>query len=218
MKKKLIILLIICLSEHYNLHCSNEITLQSYESKIEECIKTIPPITVEVKKWLNHALSYIKKEDAILEIGSGIGQDAKYIESKGYKVQTSEGAKGFVEVLKKQGFQARVLNILNDAIDKDYNLIFANRVFLHFTPEELEKILNKIYQSLKYQGILAFSVKYGEGSEWFQGEIDAPRYYCYWKPRGLEEILRKTKFELINIAVNYEGPFKLIYVIAKKAK
>lgn len=149
-----------------NLNCFNHITLASYEAKAKEYMSNTLPISDVVKEWLNKTLSYIKKEDNILEIGSGFGRDAKYLESLGYKVQRSDATKAFLDILKKQGHEARLLNILTHEIDKGYSLIFANLAFPHLPVQEFIIVLHKILLSLKPEGVLSFSLKYGDGEEW----------------------------------------------------
>ena len=77
-----------------------------------------------------------------------------------------------------------------------YDLIFANCVFLHFTPKELEMVLIKVYKALTYDGALAFSVKKGEGETWSSLKIDAPRYFCYWDRFSMDNLLQKVGFSL----------------------
>lgn len=67
---------------------SNHITLQSYEENIEEYIKQTPhKLSNDVKKWISDTINGLLLEARILEIGSGFGRDADYIEEQGYKVE-----------------------------------------------------------------------------------------------------------------------------------
>jgi len=199
-----------------DLQSSNEITLDTYEAKSQEYIRNTQPLSIEIKGWLNSTVSFIKKEDFILELGSAFGQDANYLESLGYKVERTDAAKSFITILKNQGHEATLLNLLTDELGKDYGLIFANSVLHHFTPQELEAILNKINKSLKPSGILSFCVKQGTGEKLSKEVLGAPRYFCYWMPTDLKKILTENGFELLNLTVLPENNSDRICVIARK--
>jgi len=88
---------------------------------------------------------------------------------------------------------------LTDDFVTSYDLIFANAVFLHFTPEELRKVLKKTYANLIENGILAFSVKHGDGEEWTNEKVGNPRYFCYWKADIIQLLLASTGYELVSV-------------------
>jgi len=200
------------------LNSTNQITLETYELKIKEYIQNTPELSIALKKWLNCTLSYIKTEDTILELGSGFGQDAKYIESLGYKVERTDAVQGFITLLKSDGFEAKSVNILKDKLGTDYSLIVANSVLHHFTPQELEIILMKINESLNFQGILSFCVKKGSGESISDEILGAPRYFCYWMPSDLKTILVKNGFEVLDLTIIPEGNTERICLIARKIK
>lgn len=133
----------------------------------------------------------------IIEIGSGFGRDANYIESFGFKVERTNAAESFVTFLQEQGNFARKFNILTDAFRVQYDLAFANAVFLHFTPSELEPALIKVHAALKNDRILAFSVKKGKGEEWTTAKLGKPRYFCYWESNKMFALLKQAGFEVV---------------------
>ncbi|MGE0010410.1 MAG: class I SAM-dependent methyltransferase [Candidatus Babeliales bacterium] len=142
-------------------------------------------------------MSFLRPGAAILEIGSAFGRDANYLESFGFMVDRTDATQGFVDLLCKNGYSARLFNILTDQFDETYDLIFANAVFLHFQPSEMAEVLAKIHQSLKRNGILSFSVKYGEGEEWSTEKVGLPRYYCYWNEEKIRALLVKQGYEIL---------------------
>ncbi len=103
------------------------------------------------------------------------------MEVAGYKVERTDGTEAFVKLLQEQGHSARVLNAITDEFDGKYDMVFANAVLLHFTPSETANVFKKACNSVKQNGILAFTVKQGDGEEWSEAKLDAPRYFCYGK-------------------------------------
>src|SRR4051812_37538281 len=125
----------------------NDTTIKAYNDHIEAYIASMSPaIQDDVKAWIDRALKLIPEGSEILELGSGAGREADYIESQGYKVLRTEAAQGFVNLLRKQGHDdARLLNVLTDDFGRGWTMIFAKALLLHFNPEQIRQILDKSY-------------------------------------------------------------------------
>lgn len=190
---------------------NNSTTLQSYNDNVQAYIEGTPQAVDGVlKEWIDGALANLQKDATILEIGTAFGRDADYIESQGYTINRTDAAKGFVELLQSQGHNARVLNILTDSINQTFDMIFADAVFLHFTEDELHGVLDKVHAALTQGGILAFSVKQGEGEEWSDEKINSPRYFKYWQADAIRQMLEAHNFGDIEIREGMNGRFLLI--------
>lgn len=175
----------------------NQKTLKAYEHGLDAYnAAKIPEVTGSVKEWVDASLAMIPNEGSVLEIGSAHGRDADYIESKGFSIDRTDAVDSFVEYMRSNGKEARLLNALTDNFGIDYDMIYANAVLLHFTPEQSLGVMQKAYASLKRNGVFAFSVKIGNGSEWSSSKLNAPRYFTYWNEKGLREIISKTDFEI----------------------
>lgn len=168
-----------------------------------------------VKKWLDQSLAHVPLTGNILEIGSAFGREIDYIETKGYKVIGTDGAQAFVDYLVTHGYQAYKLNIITDELSDRYHFIFANTVFLHFTPAELDTVFAKVYNALVDEGVFSFTLKIGDGQEWTTPENDklrTPRYFCYWRSPAIELLLKNHNFKVISLIE--DGP--IMSVIAQK--
>jgi len=177
----------------------NARTLQSYQDKTQAYIEGTPPIDDEVKKWLDTALKLIPQEGKILEVGSGFGRDAEYIQQKGFAVECSDAVPHFVELLQQKGFDARLLNILTDDLGTGYDMVHANGVLLHFAPEESATIAEKVWTALNDDGIFTLNMKRGNGPQWSNEKLDAPRYFYYWQPDELQKLLSECGFEWLSM-------------------
>lgn len=192
---------------------TNSITLASYENRSVEYVDNTPhEASAEVKQWLDQSVEDLHGDARILEIGSAFGRDADYIEAKGFSVERTDAALAFVKLLHGQGHQARQLNILTDEIESEYDLIFADAVLLHFSRPETSGVLSKIHDSLSKHGRLAFTVKRGEGEGWSEAKLNAPRFFCYWQPEGLNETLQRAGFSSNSISSDENW----LHVIADK--
>lgn len=196
----------------------NSLTLQSYQNKTQEYIDGTPPADDTLKAWIDDCLGLIPKHGQILEIGSGFGRDAEYIKQRGFDIECSDAVPNFVEALKSRGFKTRLLNVLEDNIEGTYDMVFADAVLLHFTPEEAAQVTRKIYSALNNAGIFALRVKRGDGAAWSDAKLGEPRYFCYWQPESLKEMLGRCGFECLNMAAHHtdHNNADWIGVIARK--
>ncbi|MGE4481966.1 class I SAM-dependent DNA methyltransferase [Acidocella sp.] len=174
---------------------TNRQTLASYEAHAQDYIAGTPRIVSgPVKLWIDAALEGLDREASILELGSAFGRDAAYIKNLGYKIECTDATQAFLEHLRAHGFTARYFNILTGRLPAIHDLILANAVLLHFTGDEVSAILRKMAEGLKPGGRFAFSLKQGEGEEWSNAKLNAPRYFRYWRPAELPALLRQAGF------------------------
>lgn len=202
-----------------NTACMNENqqTIQAYEGHVQEYVDgTYQGIEGDMKVWMDEFLASLSPESRILEIGSAFGRDAAYLQSKGFTVECSDGTQSFVDLLQEKGFNARKLDLINDAIDGTYDLIMANAVLLHFTREQTADVLKKVHASLKEGGMFAFTVKLGDGEEWNDAKLGVPRYFCYWQPEQLAEVVKNAGYDNVDVQQGTTKNFQWLQVIARK--
>ena len=179
---------------------SNAQTLATYNKKVQTYIDTSPSeVFGPLQVWIDSNLEALSKDARILEIGSGTGKDAKYIASKGYTVELTDASQGFIDHLRSEGLEARLLNAIEDDLGENYDMIFADAVFLHFTEPELRLVLNKVHAALNPTGRLAFTLKAGEGEESTTRKMEAPRYFHFWFEEEIRQILQETGFGEVTI-------------------
>jgi cyclopropane fatty-acyl-phospholipid synthase-like methyltransferase len=198
---------------------ANSITLKTYKHKLQEYIDSTPnKINDAEYPWIDRALSFIPKQGKILEIGGGSGRNAVYISEQGYLLECTEAVPEFVEIMTQKGLFARTLNILTDEITAQYDMVFANGVLVHFTPEQSKQVFSKVYEALNADGIFALSVKMGYGQKWTEEKLGAPRYFYYWQPDDLRQLAETCGFEWLSME-NGETSLKnasWLYIILRR--
>lgn len=198
---------------------TNQTTIDTYNAHIQEYIDGTPQeVSGTIKSWIDGTLSGLPTDTKILEIGSAFGRDANYIESQGYRVERTDASSGFVELLRAQGHETRLLNILTDQLTPGYGVVFADVVLLHFTRPEIESVISKVYSSLNESGCFAFSLKQGEGENWSTDKLGAPRYFCYWSADTIKTKLNEAGFSHTDIAdggVGHDNA-KRLHIVATK--
>jgi len=174
---------------------TNEKTIAAYNTHVLSYVANTPhEISRTVKTWLDVSLEGLPIDARILEIGSGFGHDAAYIEQQGYTVERTDVTPGFVELLRSQGYEARRLNILVDEIGGTYDLIFANAVLHHLTQPETRLVAENVLGSLGVGGRFAIGFRLGLTEGWSNEKMGVPRYFTRWCRGDVEGILEQVGF------------------------
>lgn len=196
----------------------NAKTLETYEHNASAYIDgTRQVVAGDNKDWLDRTTGYLPPSSTILELGSGFGRDATYLENLGYGVICSDAVPRFVTSLRESGHNTQQINVLKDKFGGPYNLVLANMVLLHFDTEEVNRILNRVRTALTPQGVFSFSVRRGKGTEWSNDKLGAPRYYKYWSHSELWELMDSNDFDVVDMRNGDSTNLDKIYVIAKLA-
>jgi SAM-dependent methyltransferase len=203
---------------------ANDTTIQAYNDNVDRYLAYTPPTYnpnhAPLLKWIDFSLKNLRRGAVVLEVGSGHGRDAKYIQDKGYRVVCSDAAEAFVNYLTMNGQPALHLNVLKDNIEGAYDMVFANAVMPHFTSGELVLVLRKIYNCLPENGILAFTTKQGTGSKWIYEKRISKRFVNFWQPADLRSVLEQLGFEVTFLEHGIPGgnlaEHRWIHVTAKK--
>lgn len=193
-------------------------TIDSYNPQADNGYpEKTTPISNEIKEWLDLSVASLPRNGKILEIGTGTGRDADYIErTLGLRVLRSDDSEYFLELQSKNGRDPNSLTKLNIAespFTKKVDLIIADAVFLYFNDEELDSALQNVIKSLRKNGIFAFTVKIGEGEEIVKNNLNTRRYVKYWNRRDLIAKLNEAGFESLVVSTTKDG--KWLHVICR---
>lgn len=214
----------------------NKKTVEIYEEKAATYLKTtiehdkLDPEKAKRKKeklqnFIKENLEQFKKGSKVFEIGSADGENAKFIKDLGYDVTASDIAEAFINESKSKVENTIKFNVLEDEFKDKYVAILAWRVFVHFTKEDLELTLNKVYNALEEGGAFIFNIMNREtkacDEEWvdFPNEyhMDAERYYKYFLKEEVDSLISKTDFKIKSFHME-GGDNKnkwLVYVLEK---
>lgn len=214
----------------------NKKTVEIYEEKAATYLKT----TIEhdkldeekakckkekLQNFIKENLEQFKKGSKVFEIGSADGENAKYIKELGYNITASDIADAFINETKSKVENTVKFNVLEDDFKDKYLAVLAWRVFVHFTKEDLDITLNKVYKALENGGIFIFNIMNREtkacDEEWvdFPNEyhMDAERYYKYFLKEEVDSLISKTDFKIKSFHME-GGDNKnkwLVYVLEK---
>jgi SAM-dependent methyltransferase len=189
-------------------------TIAAYNRHIDQYIAASDTTPApEVVEWITRTLHVAAKTPHVLELGSGHGVDAEYLEQTGATVVRTDGAQAFVDRLRQLGHDARVLDITRDPIAHDtFDVVYANAVLLHLTREQTRTLIARVRNALRPDGVFAFSVKEGEGAGWSDEKLDAPRYFTYWNATDLRALCVTAGFSDVQIVRTHESGRGLMWL------
>lgn len=177
----------------------NDVTLRSYEEAAELYAACTPgPTRATVSDFLDSLVELVPGGQ-VLELGSGPGRDAIYLESRGLRVQRSDATPAFIELMRRDRHQARMLDVRSDDLGGPWDAILASAVLLHLRRVEFERVIERAYDAVRPGGILAFTVKEGEGEGWSHARLQQPRWFVYWREPDLRTIVQRNGWNVVSI-------------------
>ncbi|MEO6703686.1 MAG: methyltransferase domain-containing protein [Jatrophihabitantaceae bacterium] len=195
---------------------AGDITLTTYEASACKYAGQVRPVTSELAGFLDR-LAGLVPGGSVLELGSGPGRDADYLEQRGLTVARTDGTKAFVEMLRANGQQARLLDARYDELGGPYDALLADAMLLHLTRVELAALLVRAHGALAGQAILAFTVKDGDGEAWSEARLSLPRYFTYWRAEPLRDLLERTGWTVLSLTKVAGRLEPWLYVLAQSA-
>ncbi len=157
---------------------------------------------------------FVPKGRKVLEIGSGGGDEALVLQGAGYDVIATDYVEKFVELLKQKGLQSLLFDAKKDLLPANIDAIYANAVFVHFSPKELALFLERTKRSLVNEQVLFMSVIKGEGHERAARARGFERDFYYYSLDNLKQIAQQQGFNFLYS--NEDDPKWIQAVISSK--
>ncbi|MGH7881494.1 MAG: class I SAM-dependent methyltransferase [Candidatus Dormibacteraceae bacterium] len=180
---------------------SNRKTLEAYDAAPQLYLERTPPVVQGfTKDWIDAALALLLPGAVILEMGTGTGRDARYIEEAGFNVVRTEASEGLRSLLQSQGVEVRKLNVLTDELTERFDMVHSNAVLHHFSVDELQLVLRKVHGWLRPGGMFSCRIKEGKGDVWETDKLERPRYFYYWASSAFEQELVDAGFTTLELA------------------
>lgn len=111
----------------------------------------------------------------------------------------TDGARAFVERLRRQGHAAEVLDIRCDDLGTGHLAVLADAVLHHLSRADFSLFLSRARRCVRTGGVLGFTVKEGDGAGWSQAKIGRPRYFTYWRGAAVGEALSAAGWDIHSI-------------------
>jgi 2-polyprenyl-3-methyl-5-hydroxy-6-metoxy-1,4-benzoquinol methylase len=154
-------------------------TVQSYEGFARQYDTLVdakrPP---HIADALRRLVQCLPRGGSVLEIGSGSGRDADFVESLGAAVRRTDATQAFLDLMAERGKAADLLNVMTDELGGPYDAVLAMAVLIHVDREQIDAVLHKIHTALKPGGAFLVAMRKGEG------ETGGNYHTVYWTRDG----------------------------------
>ncbi len=138
-------------------------------------------------------LKLIPEHCTILDAGCGSGRDTLKFKSLGYDVTAIDGSEEMCKLASEySGVDVKHMQFQDIDFGNEFDGIWASASLLHVPSTEIEMVLEKLKKSLKANGVLYASFKYGE----FEGERNG-RYFNDLTESSAAELFEKMDFKII---------------------
>lgn len=191
---------------------TQELTLAAYNQDLAGYLAKLPPDEV-VQKTIDSIIPHLTKAHPILEIGSGTGRDADYLESKGFTVIRTDIAQAFIDYQKYHNKEIQYYNVLTQPFSPKQNAILINGVLVHFTGDEVATMLKNCHDSLQENGLLFINTKEGDSEE-LTTNMSIPRFMKKWNPEELSRLITENGLTIIETKLSDDGAWRL-YIVKK---
>jgi SAM-dependent methyltransferase len=138
-------------------------TIESYEGYADRyaVIRRGPDDREEAA--LRQVASIAGPDGQVLEIGSGPGFDADFLETLGVKVRRTDAALRFLELQAARGKHGDRLDVIADPLGGPYDAVVAHYVLFHVPRDHIDRVLAKIAAALRPGGAFLVSMREGDG-------------------------------------------------------
>jgi SAM-dependent methyltransferase len=182
-------------------------TVRAYDVRAQEYAAASTQLDDVVRARLDSFAEQLGEGGRVLEIGSGGGRDAAYLEEAGLVLRRTDVSPGFVTVLREQGRRAdQVDPLVDDLADPDgpYDGVWANASLLHVARADLLVVVRRLAVVTRPGGTLMLSVKAGDGEGWStHGTISGARRFVYWREPDLRRAVVRAGWTVQDVV---DGP------------
>ena len=164
----------------------NNTTLNYYNANAQEFVQGTVYVDFHITQ--DRFLAQLKKGASILDFGCGSGRDTKYFLERGFKVEATDGSAELCK-LASEYTGTSVKQMLFDELEAvaKYDGIWACASILHLAWADLVVVMQKIVRSVKGEGVIYTSFKYGQ----FTGERNG-RFFTDLDEEGLARLLKEV--------------------------
>ena len=158
--------------------------------------ETVDASMEEVMKPFVELLSEESENAEVLDLGCGSGRDTLLLEEYGFYVTPMDGSEEMCK-LAEVNTDKEVLQMTYDEMEFDdvFDGIWACASLIHLTEDEIRKVMKKLVQALKENGVLYFFVLLGDRDGIYHG-----RYFHDYNRRELQSLMEEyPELEVVDI-------------------
>ena len=170
----------------------NRVTVASYDryaAGYAEATRTMSPANEAMLQQFARAMPAGAR---ILEVGSGPGWDADYLETLGLSIRRTDAAPSFVALQRERGKAAEKLDLASDELGGPYDGALVLYVLQHVDAPLLAGALLKLARCLSNAGRVLLTYREGDGTITEHGQISGDYHSTLRRPEAFREALQRA--------------------------
>ena len=196
---------------------ATDLTLDTYQDCIDiYCADSPSAVAGPVAALLDAVVARIPRHGSVLEVGSGPGLEAQYLEERGLIVDRTDATPAFVDRMRQEGHSARLLDVREADLGGPYDAVVANAVLLHLERAHAERALASIRTDTRPGGVLALTLKEGDGEAWSEAKLGRPRWFVYWQEDPLRQVLQRVGWRVLELTHVQGRTERWLYVLCER--
>ena len=182
-------------------------TLAAHQDGVQAYVAGSPSGVPEaVALLLDAVVAHVPDGGEVLELGSGPGREALYLEHRGLRVDRTDATPAFVDRPRQGGHPARVLDVRHGGLGGMFDAVLANAVLLHLDRQDPVLALQTCHRATRPDGVLALTLKEGDGEAWSEAKLGSPRWFVFWREGPLRRALSDAGWTVVMLS-HVEGRF-----------
>ena len=192
-------------------HLNNGRTVAAYENYARRYATVVSPPSGSGANALRALADTLPSNPQLLEIGSGPGWDADFLEGLGVRVRRTDVTAAFRKLQAERGRQVDAFNVLTDEIAETYDGVLMLAVLQHFERTELDGVLRKLVNALRVEGSILLSHPVGEDEFW-EHTASGDYRVVRWSSAMLDDRLQRSGFTVAwdKCEVEDAGPWRTV--------
>ncbi len=164
---------------------SQKDTLDYYQSNAKKFFDGT--VSVDVTDLYTPFLELMPDTGSILDAGCGSGRDTRFFMRQGFKVTAFDNSSEMVKLASDfTGQDCLLLSFDDISFENKYDGVWACSSLLHVPIEELHDAISRLTRSLKMDGILYTSFKYGKGEHY-----RSDRHFVDFDEDGFDALIKE---------------------------
>ncbi len=172
---------------------ANRRTIDSYERIAREYADDTAPDPSGAagfsSEGLRRLVDAVPAGGTALEVGSGPGWDADFVESQGVAVRRTEVTAAFIDFQTERGKQVEKLDVTSDELGGPYDAVMALAVLQHVDRAQIPAFLRRVAGALQPGGVFLVAVRKGVGELWEVGDSGNPYFTVLWSESAFRTLL-----------------------------
>ncbi len=164
---------------------ANRRTVASYERIAREYADDTAPDSSGASEFsgegLRRLVEAVPAGGTVLEVGSGPGWDADFVESHGVEVRRTDVTTAFIDLQAERGKRVERLDVTSDDLGGPYDAVMALAVLQHVVRAEIPALLRRVAGALRPGGMFLVALREGVGDQWEVGDSGNPYFTVQWR-------------------------------------